>query len=82
MSKSGKGSGPSRRAATQIVHDGRDPKSQHGFVNPPVYRGSTVLFPTLAALEAYDTHRFKYGRHGTPTTAALEEALSRPRRRA
>jgi cystathionine beta-lyase len=76
MSKSGKGLGPSRRAATGIVHDGRDPKSQHGFVNPPVYRGSTVIFPTLAALEAYDSHRFKYGRHGTPTTVALEEALS------
>lgn len=63
--------------ATRILHDGRDPAGQHGFVNPPVYRGSTVLFPTLDALEAYDSQRFKYGRHGTPTTAALEEALCR-----
>jgi cysteine-S-conjugate beta-lyase len=76
MAKSGKGSGPKRHAATEIVHRGRDAKSQHGFVNPPVYRGSTVLFPTLEALEAYDTHQYKYGRHGTPTTAALEDALT------
>lgn len=75
MAKSDKARGPKRQAATEIVHEGRDTKSQHGFVNPPVYRGSTVLFPTIEALEAYDTHKFKYGRHGTPTTAALEDAL-------
>lgn len=61
---------------TGILHAGRDPRSQHGFVNPSVYRGSTVLFPTLEALEAYDKQPFRYGRHGTPTTAALEEALT------
>ena len=66
---------PPRHADTEIVHLGRDPSGQHGFVNPPAYRGSTVLFPTLDALEDYDNQVFKYGRHGTPTTAALEEAL-------
>jgi cystathionine beta-lyase len=73
MTKSKNGRG--RRPATEIVHSGREPAAQHGFVNPPVYRGSTVVFPTLDTLEAYDQQLFKYGRHGTPTTAALEDAL-------
>ncbi len=66
---------PPRHPDTEIVHSGRHPADQHGFVNPPAYRGSTVLFPTLDALEDYDNQTFKYGRHGTPTTAALEEAI-------
>jgi cystathionine beta-lyase len=77
MTKPQKGSGKSRHPATAILHNGRDPAAQHGFVNTPAYRGSTVLFPTLDALEAYDDQLFKYGRHGTPTTAALEEAISK-----
>jgi cystathionine beta-lyase len=75
MTKPKDGSGKSRRPETEILHSGRDPARQHGFVNPPVYRGSTVIFPTLDAIEAYDEQPFKYGRHGTPTTAALEEAI-------
>lgn len=75
MTKAPKGPGKSRHPATAILHTGRDPAGQHGFVNPPAYRGSTVLFPTLDALEAYDQQPFRYGRHGTPTTAALEEAI-------
>lgn len=71
--KSGKGR--SRRPATQLVHGGRDPASQHGFVNPPAYRGSTVLFPTLAKLQAYDEQPYKYGRYATPTVTALEDAV-------
>jgi cystathionine beta-lyase len=59
------------------VHSGRDSATQHGFVNPPVYRGSTVLFPTMAKLEAYEQQPYRYGRYGTPTTTALEDALCR-----
>ena len=72
-----KGAAQTRHPETAILHDGRDPARQHGFVNPPAYRGSTVLFPTLDALEAYDEQPFRYGRHGTPTTAALEDAIHR-----
>jgi len=60
--------------ATRLAHVGRDPSRQCGFVNTPVYRGSTVIFPTLASLEA-DDQEFSYGRLGTPTVRALEEAL-------
>jgi cystathionine beta-lyase len=77
MTKPKKGSGKTRHPATSILHTGRDPAEQHGFVNPPAYRGSTVLFPTLDALEAYEQQTFRYGRHGTPTTAALEDAISK-----
>ncbi|HET9935647.1 MAG TPA: cystathionine beta-lyase [Methyloceanibacter sp.] len=60
---------------TRLAHAGRDPSRQHGFVNMPVYRGSTVIFPTLASLEA-DDQDFSYGRLGTPTVRALEEAIA------
>jgi len=76
MTKPKKGAAKSRHPATAILHNGRDPAGQHGFVNPPAYRGSTVLFPTLEALDAYEQQTFRYGRHGTPTTAALEDAIT------
>jgi len=60
--------------ATKLAHAGRDPSRQCGFVNTPIYRGSTVIFPTLASLEA-DDQEFSYGRLGTPTVRALEEAM-------
>jgi cysteine-S-conjugate beta-lyase len=62
------------KAATRLSHTGREPARQHGFVNTPIYRGSTVLFPTMAAIEAND-QAFTYGRTGTPTVRALEEAI-------
>ena len=43
------------RSATRLIHAGRDPEDQYGFVNTPIYRGSTVLFPTMASLK--DRHR-------------------------
>jgi len=64
-----------RRPATDIVHSGRDPFAHHGFVNTPVYRGSTVLFKTLDSFERRD-QRYVYGRRGTPTSEALEAAIA------
>jgi cystathionine beta-lyase len=34
--------------ATRLVTAGRDPQAHFGFVNPPVYHASTVLYPTAA----------------------------------
>jgi cystathionine beta-lyase len=65
--------------ATTVIHAGSDPAAQHGAVNPPVYHASTILFPTVAALEAAAGKRFggvRYGRLGTPTTYALEAAVA------
>lgn len=66
--------GASRDTETTLVTAGRDTKAQKGFVNPPVVRGSTVLYPTAEDLHAH-RGEFQYGRHGTPTTKALQEAL-------
>jgi cystathionine beta-lyase len=60
---------------TILTHTGRDPDSQFGFVNTPVYRGSTVLFKTLADLDA-QKQRFLYGRAGNPTTEGVEEVVT------
>ncbi len=60
---------------TRMLAAGRRPREQFGYVNTPIYRGSTVLFPTYADLAAR-TGRFSYGTAGTPTTQALEEAWS------
>ena len=64
---------------TRIVNAGRDPRSNYGIVNPPVYHASTVIFPTVAALESSETSPFegvRYGRYGTPTTQAFEAAVA------
>jgi cystathionine beta-lyase len=63
------------RAATEVVLAGRTPFAFEGFVNTPIFRGSTVLSPTV---DQYLNRkgRYTYGRRGTPTTAALEGALT------
>jgi cysteine-S-conjugate beta-lyase len=70
------GSGPAnpQRPETRLVTAGRDTKAQKGFVNPPVVHGSTVLYPSAEDLHAH-RGEFTYGRHGTPTTRALQETL-------
>ena len=69
------------RRDTLLTHVGGTPTDRHGAVNPPVYRASTILFPTVAEWEASRVHanRFnliRYGQLGTPTTFALEEAIA------
>ncbi|HEY8381738.1 MAG TPA: cystathionine beta-lyase [Microvirga sp.] len=59
--------------STRLVHAGRDPSAQHGFVNTPIYRGSTVLYPTTDDL-LHRRGRYSYGTQGTPTTDSLEQA--------
>ena len=59
---------------TRLVTSGRDPQANHGFVNPPVYHASTLLYPTAEDQVAHRA-RYNYGRRGTPTSEALEDAL-------
>jgi cystathionine beta-lyase len=75
--KKGKKNGttPARRSDTRVVTAGRDPASYHGFVNPPVYHASTVLYPSAEDFLA-GRSRYQYGRRGTPTTEALELGLA------
>jgi cystathionine beta-lyase len=67
---------PALGADTVICHAGRDPAAHFGVVNPPVFHASTILFPTLEALDAKAQQKIRYGRRGTPTTFALEDAVS------
>lgn len=73
--KTGHGDNQAHKPATSLVHSGRDPSAQHGFVNTPVYRGSTVLYPTVASLHS-KSQAYTYGRRGTPTVRALEQAIA------
>src|SRR3954469_9064346 len=59
---------------TLLATGGRDPFAHHGYVNTPVYHASTLLYPTA---EDYLAHRgrYQYGRRGTPTSEALENAI-------
>lgn len=69
------------RPDTRLTHAGRHPEDQHGAVNPPVYRASTITFASVAEKQDRYAARLEpgtvyYGRYGTPTTAALEEAIA------
>jgi len=64
----------SLKPETRLVTAGRDTQGQYGFVNPAVYHASTVLYPTAEDQVAHRS-RYQYGRRGTPTSEALENAL-------
>jgi cystathionine beta-lyase len=69
----------SKKPDTLIAHAGRHPEKNFGAVNPPVYHASTILHPNVAHYEAAEARRFDdvvYGRFGTPTQFALEEAMA------
>src|ERR1700733_16224327 len=74
-SKSGDGSGRDHKMATRLTNAGRDPFAHHGYVNTPGYHVSTLLYPSA---QDYLVHRgrYQYGRRGTPTSEALEAALT------
>ena len=66
--------------ATRLSHAGRAGTHAHGFVNPAVHRGSTVLHPSCAARREGAKHRFEqfmtYGTQGGPTHYALEDVVA------
>lgn len=74
MSKRAENSPQDLQPETRLVTGGRDTTLFHGFVNPPVYHASTVLYPSAADLVAHRAP-YQYGRRGTPTSEALEDAL-------
>jgi len=64
---------------TRATHAGNHPHANMGVINPPVYRASTILYPDVATLEQVNKDRLSrlaYGRYGTPTVSALEEAVT------
>lgn len=63
---------------TIITTVGLDPDNHRGAINVPVYRASTILFPTFAEFEEAEAGKLHvaYGRSGTPSTEALEKAVA------
>ncbi|MDE3016928.1 MAG: cystathionine beta-lyase [Pseudomonadota bacterium] len=67
------------RPETLLSTLGCMPDEHRGAVNTPVYRASTILFPTLAEFEAADRGEAPYatyGRYGTVLTDALENTIA------
>ena len=75
MDKDKKEEARGRTVATALTQLGRDPHRYSGFVNAPVFRGSTVLFPDAERLASRDVE-YTYGRPSNPTSRALELALA------
>jgi len=53
---------------TRLVHVARDPLRDSGAVNPPVYRASVIVYPSL---QAFSTRR---GRRYTSFSGVTHEA--------
>ncbi|PZU84177.1 MAG: cystathionine beta-lyase [Chelatococcus sp.] len=60
---------------TRLVLAGRDPSDSYGFVNPPIVRGSTVVYPNTEDFLARKA-RYTYGTQGNPTIDALIAACN------
>lgn len=64
---------------TLLATLGSSPDKHQGVVNLPTYRASTILFSTYDDFIAAEKGLWPspiYGRYGTPSTMALEEALA------
>lgn len=72
---------PPLRPKTRLIHGGRSDVRSAGPVNPPIVRASTILHPSVGAMREAEAHRGSglrlstYGRRGTETSFALEDAL-------
>ncbi len=68
-----------RDIRTTLVHAGRGPQYRANTVSPPVHRASTFVFDSLAEMEAASKIPYRgvfYGRNGTPTSVAFEDAVA------
>ncbi len=60
---------------TRLVLAGRDPADSYGFVNAPIVRGSTVVYPNTEDFLVRKA-RYTYGTDGNPTIDALIAAAN------
>lgn len=67
-------------SSTVLMHAGRAPKWTQKLVNPPVSRGSTVVFDSMADMQHASAnctdHTLYYGRRGTTTHFAFQSAMT------
>ncbi|HTT97094.1 MAG TPA: cystathionine beta-lyase [Rhizomicrobium sp.] len=59
---------------TIAVSAGRMTREHFGAVNTPVYRASTILYPSVESLKG-EKQPYKYGRRGTPSSRSFESAI-------
>ena len=71
--------GNNMKKDTRLIHAGRAKKYTGTAVNPPLVRASTIVFETFAELKHATLNRGNrvpfYGRRGTDTHFALQEAM-------
>ena len=63
---------------TTLIHHPYVPPAGFEAPQPGVFKASTVIFPSVAAMRHFewkDKSAYTYGLHGTPTTYTLEERL-------
>jgi cystathionine beta-lyase len=65
-----------KKTATLLTHVSTDPKKYDGAVNIPVHRASTIIFNSYEEFENRPKPAYTYGRAGTPTSAAFEQAIT------
>ncbi len=64
------GSAVDLKTNTKLSVGGREPFAHHGYVNPPVYHASTLLYPSA---EDYLAHRGRYS-YGPARNADIRSA--------
>ena len=61
---------------TKLGPLGLSPDTNFGIPNPPIYRTSTILSSSMAQHRGELPKAYDYGRIGTPTSAAFEQAVA------
>ena len=65
---------------TKLTKLGRDPKNQKGFINPGIYKGSTMIFNDfkhyLNDIKKDDDRKTLYGINSNPSHEELEKSIS------
>lgn len=65
--------------STILIHHPYQPPAGFSSIQPGVYKASTIVFPSVHALQHRDwKHKsgYTYGLHGTPTTFTLEQRIA------
>ena len=63
---------------TKINKIGRNSKKQKGFINPPIYKGSTIVFENFNQYKnEKNIYEALYGLNRTPISDIFENAISR-----
>ena len=65
----------------KLTKIGRNPKKNKGYINPPIYKGSTIIFDDFKSYikdrdKTNDNEKSKYGIQFNPTREFLENAIT------